>query len=219
MSKLNCERKEGYGLGSLTGWSENSEIKWLTISENCGGGQMIKVPVLAVNKGKGVIVEIEIEFKKQGKGTLFLDANLNTDTNAKRAMKTAYALLNQKKGDMLVRMSGEKASCLCGSSLALTIFLGMYACSKGMEFKPRTFASGGIGKKGEIIPVGGLAEKVKAILGKADLLLVPKEQGLPIEGMKVEEVSDLKEAISIALVKSGVRNGSRKASRSETSRM
>lgn len=180
---------------------------------------MIKVPVLAVNKGKGIIVEIEIEFKKQGQGTLFLDANLNTDTNAKRAIRTAYTLLNQKNGDMLVRMSGKKASCLCGSSLALAIFLGMYACSKGMEFKPRTFASGSIGKKGEIIPVGGLAEKVKAILGKADLLLVPKEQGLPIEGMKVVEVADLKEAISIALVKSLVTHGSGKASTSANSRM
>jgi predicted S18 family serine protease len=162
---------------------------------------MINVPIVAVNKGKGVIVVLELEFNKQGLGALFLDAKINMDNNARQAIKSAYSLLRQKKGDVLVRMRGKKQCCLCGGSLALPIYLGMYACTKGMEFKPRTFTSGGIGKKGEITQIGGLAEKVKAVLGKADLLLVPKEQALPIEGMKVKEVSNIKEAIRLALIK------------------
>lgn len=162
---------------------------------------MINVPILAVNKGKGVIVTLEIEFKKQGQGVLFLDAKINMDNNARQAIKTAYSLLREKKGDVLVRIKGAKQCCLCGGSLALPTYLGMYACIKGMEFKPRTFASGGIGKKGEITQIGGLAEKVRVVLGKADLLLVPKEQALPIEGMKVKEASNIKEAVRFALTK------------------
>jgi len=162
---------------------------------------MIHVPVLGVHKDKGIIVELELEFITRGQGTLFLDAKLNLDNDAKQAIKGAHSLLRLKKGDMLVRMRGNKQCCLCGGSLALPIYLGMYACHKGMEFKPRTFATGGSGKKGTITQVGGLAEKIKVVLGKADLLLVPKKQGLPIEGMKVKEVSDLKEAIRLALVK------------------
>lgn len=162
---------------------------------------MINVPIVAVNKGKGIIVELEIEFKKQGQGTLFIDAKLNLDNAAKQAIKGAHSLLRLKKGDMFVRTRGKKQCCLCGGSLALPIYLGMYACTRGMEFKPRTFTTGGIGKKGEITQIGGLAEKVKVVLGKADLLLVPKEQALPIEGMKVKEVSDIKAAIRLALIK------------------
>jgi predicted S18 family serine protease len=160
---------------------------------------MIKIPVLAVDKDKGVLVDLELESKK-GKGTLFLDIKLCPDKETRQAMNTAFSLLKIKKKDILVRIIGDKHNCLCGGSLSLPVYLGMYACIRGLKFRPKTFATGCIDKKGKITSVGGLAEKIRAILGKADVLLVPKGQGLPIEGIKVKEVLDLEEAIRIALI-------------------
>lgn len=162
---------------------------------------MLRVPILAVQKGKGIIVELDLELKEQGTGALFLDARLYADDDIRQALNNAFSLLRLKRQDVLIRVPGNKNCCLCGGSLALPMYLGMYACTRGVKFKPRTFATGGLNPKGEITPVGSLAEKMKVILGKADLLLVPKGQGLPLEGIKVKEVSSLKEAVSFAIVK------------------
>ena len=160
---------------------------------------MIKIPVLAVDKDKGVLVDLELESKK-GKGTLFLDIKLCPDQETRQAINIAFSLLKIKKKDILVCIRGDKHNCLCGGSLALPVYLGMYACIRGLKFRPKTFATGCIDKKGKITSVGGLAEKIRVILGKAEVLLVPKGQGLPIEGIKVKEVSDLKEAIKLSLI-------------------
>lgn len=161
---------------------------------------MIKVPVLAVDKGKGVLVNLELE-SKRGKGTLFLDVKLCPDQETREAINTAFSLLNIKKKDILVRIKGDRHNCLCGGSLGLPVYLGMYACIRGLKLRPKTFATGCIDKKGKIVSVGGLAEKIKAILGKADVLLVPKGQGLPIKGINVKEVLSLREAIKLASIR------------------
>lgn len=67
---------------------------------------MIKIPVLAVDKDKGVLVDLELESKK-GKGTLFLDIKLCPDQKTRQAMNTAFSLLKIKKKDILVRIIGD----------------------------------------------------------------------------------------------------------------
>jgi predicted S18 family serine protease len=161
---------------------------------------MIKLPVLAVDKGKGVAVDLEIESRK-GKGTLFLDVKLCPDKDTREAINNVFSLYVIKKQDILVRIKGNKHNCLCGGSLGLPVYLGMYACIRGLKLRSKTFATGCIDKKGKIIQVGGLAEKIKAILGKAEVLLVPKGQGLPIKGINVKEVLSLKDAIKMTLIK------------------
>ena len=160
---------------------------------------MIQIPILAVDNGTGVVENLEIESRK-GKGSLFLDVKLCPDNDTRETISNVFSLLRRKQQDILVRVKGNRNNCLCGGSLGLPVYLGMYACIHGLKLKPKTFATGGINKKGEILPVGALAEKIKAILGKAEVLLVPKDQRLPIEGMIVREVSDLKEAIKVALM-------------------
>jgi len=161
---------------------------------------MIRIPVLTVEKGRGMLVYLEIEARR-GNGTLFLDTKLCPDQQTREAINNAFSLLKIKKKDILVRIKGRRLDCLCGGSLGLPVYLGMYACIRGLKLKAKTFATGGIDKKGKIISVEGLAEKIKVILGKAEVILVPKRQGLPIEGIKVKEVSDLKEAIKLSLIR------------------
>jgi hypothetical protein len=48
--------------------------------------------------------------------------------------------------------------------------------------------------------VGELAEKIRTVLGKAELLLVPNGQALPVQGIAIKEVADLQEAIEQALI-------------------
>jgi len=159
---------------------------------------MARVPILAVEKGKGVLFYLDLELR-EGNGTLYLDSKIRTDEQAKKAIDTAFSLLEIKKEDIFVHSQNNKSQCLCGSSLGLPVYLGMYALLSGLRFKSKIFATGSIDKKGNVISVGCLAEKIKAVLGKADKLLVPKNQGLPITGMDVVEVANIQEATEIAL--------------------
>ncbi|HOU77443.1 MAG TPA: hypothetical protein PLM69_04885 [Syntrophales bacterium] len=162
---------------------------------------MIIVPVLAVlTGGEGTILELEIEMCREGKGHLFFDSRLFLDEVARTALKTAFSLIDVGKTDILVRLVGEKDFCLCSGSFALPVYLGMYAGVRGLEFKPGTYATGCINDKGEITAVGDLAEKIRAVLGRAKRLLVPKEQALPVADIEMVEVADLQDAVEYALI-------------------
>lgn len=148
---------------------------------------MTKIGVLAVVEGvKGLALELEIEAKKEGKGDLFLDFKIGLDEGSRQGLKAALSLLDLGTTDVLLRLAGTEDFCLCGGSLALPVYVGMYACTRGLKVKPGTYFTGGINEKGEILPVSGLAEKIRAILGKAELLLVPKGQGLPVQGIIIK---------------------------------
>jgi predicted ATP-dependent serine protease len=162
---------------------------------------MIKVPILAVLDGcKGLLLELEVDGKKEGNGDLFLDSKLTLDDASRKALKAAFCMLHPEKTDLFVRVAGEKDFCLCGGSFALPIYLGMYACLRGLAWKLGTYCTGCINEKGEVTSVGELAEKIRTVLGKAELLLVPNGQALPVQGIAIKEVADLQEAIEQALI-------------------
>lgn len=160
---------------------------------------MIKIDALAVGKGKGLTVGLEVE-SREGSGILFLDARLCEDKETLEVMNNAFNLLRVKKLDILVRKSAGDKDCLCGGSLGLPVYLGMYACARGLKLKPNLFATGFVDKKGNITHVDGMAEKIRAILGKADKLLVPKGQGLPVTGLNVLEAANVKSAVKLAII-------------------
>ena len=164
---------------------------------------MIRIPILTVLDGcKGQLLELEVDGKKEGHGDLFLYARLTLDNASRNALKLAFCLLQPKQIDLFVRIVGEKDFCLCGGSLALPIYLGMYACLRDLVWKPGTYCTGGINEKGEVTLVGKLAEKIRTVLGTAKLLLVPKGQALPVQGITIMEVADLQQAIEQALIDS-----------------
>ena len=51
---------------------------------------MGEVPILAVEKGKGIVVDLEIEAMK-GTTSLFLDIKLCPNQEARRAIKTSFS--------------------------------------------------------------------------------------------------------------------------------
>ncbi len=54
---------------------------------------MVRVPILAVQKGKGIIVELDLEMKQPGTGVLFLDTRLYADDDIRQALNAAFSLL------------------------------------------------------------------------------------------------------------------------------
>lgn len=73
----------------------------------------------------------------------------------------------------------------------------MYALLNDLKVNPAFFATGGLSNDGKITPAGALAEKIKVILGRAQRLLLPSGQGLPIEGLEVVEASNIEEAVRL----------------------
>jgi len=162
---------------------------------------MISVPVLAVlTGGEGTILELEIEVCPEGRGHLFFDSRLLLDDTARTALKSAFSFLRLQKTDILVRLVGEKDFCLCSGSFALPVYLGMYAGLRGLEFRPGSYATGCINERGEVTPVADLAEKIRAVQGRAERLLVPKGQALPVTGIEIIEVADLQDAVEYVLI-------------------
>ena len=57
------------------------------------------------------------------------------------------------------------------------------------------YITGTVDQDGKVLPVGGLAEKMLAVVDRAKRLIVPAGQGLPLAGIEVVEVSTVEEAV------------------------
>lgn len=156
---------------------------------------MVRIPILMVNEGRGIVGELELE-ARPGDGRLYVDGGLFCDEQAHAALRTAFSLLRADR-DVLIRRNvrGEDVHCLCGASLGLAVYLGMYALLNGCEIAPNVFVTGGLDGEGKVTAVGGLAEKMRTVVDRAKRLIVPAGQGLPLAGIEVVEVSTVEEAV------------------------
>jgi hypothetical protein len=167
---------------------------------------MMVIPVLAHNGKKGEIFKL-IPEKKSGNGRLYLDSNLCLNADAYKAMRTAFALVRPKT-DILIKNINKKCKPICGGSLGLPIYLGMYALTNGLKINSKAFVTGSLDAKGKIGRIGSLAEKIKSALGKGEVILVPRGQGIPVKGIRVLEVNTAKEAVKVLF--NMRKNGARK---------
>ncbi len=160
---------------------------------------MVRLPVLMVNEGRGEMRWLEIE-SRPGDGRLYLDAHLFFDDRAHGELRLAFSLL-QAERDLLIRdaepPAGAATHCLCGPSLGLALYLGMVAALHDRPVPEGVFATGVVDQDGKVLPVGGLAEKMRAVLDRAKCLIVPAGQGLPLAGIEVVEVSTVEEAVRV----------------------
>ncbi len=167
---------------------------------------MILVQIPSFNGKKGQVFKLILE-KKSGNGRLYLDSNLCLDAEAYKAMRTAFTLL-RPRADILIRNTNKKCKRICGGSLGLPIYLGMYALTHHLKMNSSVFATGSLDAKGKVGRIGSLAEKIQAVLGKGEAILVPRGQGIPVRGIRVLEVRTIKEAVKI-LFDTG-KNGTKK---------
>jgi len=160
---------------------------------------MVRLPVLMVNVGRGEMRWLEIE-SRPGDGRLYLDAHLFFDDRAHGELRLAFSLL-QAERDLLIRdaepPAGAATHCLCGPSLGLALYLGMVAALRGWSVPEGVFATGAVDQDGKVLPVGGLAEKMRAALEQAQRFIVPAGQGLPLAGIEVVEVLTVEEAVRV----------------------
>ncbi len=158
---------------------------------------MVRLPVLTVNEGKGEVYWLEIE-SRPGDGRLYLDSTLFFDDPAHGELRLAFGLL-QAERDLLIHNAeppaGVATHCLCGPSLGLPLYLGMVAALHDRPVLEGVFATGTVDQDGKVLPVGGLAEKMRAALEQAHRFIVPAGQGLPLVGIEVVEVSTVEEAV------------------------
>ena len=158
---------------------------------------MVHLPVLTVNEGKGEVYWLEIE-SRPGDGRLYLDSALFFDNPAHGELRLVFGLL-QAERDLLIRNAeppaGAATHCLCGPSLGLVLYLGMVAALHDRPVPEGVFVTGTVDQNGKVLPVGGLAEKMRAVLEQAHRFIVPAGQGLPLAGIEVVEVSTVEEAV------------------------
>lgn len=145
---------------------------------------MVRVPVLMVNEGKGKVHWLEIQ-SRPGDGRLYLDTNLRFDDMAHGELRLAFGLLRADR-DLLIRdaepPTGAATHCLCGPSLGLALYLGMVTALRGQSMSEGVFATGTVDQDGKVLPVGGLAEKMRAALEQANRFIVPAGQGVAVGG-------------------------------------
>ena len=158
---------------------------------------MVRLPVLTVNEGRGEVPWLEIE-SCPGDGRLYLDAHLFFDERAHGELRLVFGLL-QADRDLLIRdvqpPAGAATHCLCGPSLGLALYLGMVAALHDRPVPEGVLATGTVDQNGKVLPVDGLAEKVRAVLEQAHRFIVPAGQGLPLAGIEVVEVSTVEEPV------------------------
>ncbi|RLG58417.1 MAG: hypothetical protein DRN88_00775 [Candidatus Hydrothermarchaeota archaeon] len=94
-------------------------------------------------------------------------------------------------------MSDEKETYIIGESAGAIFALTTITALTGKKINESVVITGTIFPTGKIGNVTGVKEKEKIRVAKnigAELVLVPKGQRIDVEGIKVIEVKDLKEA-------------------------
>lgn len=168
----------------------------LPLTKPQGGGAVGRVALLGVKGERGCVLTLEAaSFPGNGKAEL----NLAAGTMARDAVRNA-ALALKRMGlpmdtlDLFLNVSGGGQ--VDGPSLGLGAALAMYSAITGKALDQSVAVSGEIGLYGEILPVGGLAQKCASahLAGYGRILLPPDASGVG-----VQPVSTLEEAIAGSL--------------------
>ena len=144
----------------------------LVISIAFASCRSTEVDALAIFKGKALVTPLRID-AKEGNGLLI---NLTTTygESTEESIMNAFKLIRNMTNKSCLFTIGfpELREGINGPSAGLLLALTFYSI---VEDKPLTItATGAIGSNGEVYPVGGIYEKVKAALRNHERVLIPK---------------------------------------------
>jgi hypothetical protein len=164
--------------------------------------------LLAIINGNGVVIPVEMEVRP-GEGRFLLDVEgvvyfVDTQSSLLTALKAAEAATSAglAGNDVILRVENPYAQtlALAGKSAGASFAVAMIASLQGREIKSDVLLTGEVKEDGSIGPVSGVYLKALAAKdAEARILLVPKGQGVEVDGLEVVEVSDIDEAAAIML--------------------
>lgn len=167
-----------------------------------------KINLLAVVGGEGVTIPVESEVK-EGEGRLLLDVGgtlylAETQLSISSAAMAAEAVTGTNLGDKDVIITVEnpyqQTLAFSGESAGASFAAAIIANIDGKNIRGDILLTGAINPDGTIGAVGDVPVKAMAAKNaKAKTLLVPKGQGVQVEGLRVVEVSHIEEALKLLL--------------------
>ena len=133
----------------------------------------------AVVETGGELVHITVK-AVPGDGKVFISAfphtGITTQASAEDAVYYAFLKTGQDKTrcDILISIDGDVAEYVEGPSAGVAFAMLTYAALENKEIKNDVSFTGGVNKKGDTIPVGGLYEKTKALgINKVKYFITP----------------------------------------------
>lgn len=171
-------------------------------------GRKNRINLLAVVNGEGVTIPVESEIR-QGEGRLLLDVDgtlylAETQLSISSAAEAAKAVTgaNLEDKDVIIRVENPYAQTLAlsGESAGASFAVAIIANLEGVSIRDDILITGAINPDGSIGVVGDVSVKALAARSaKATTLLVPRDQGVEVEGLQVVEVSDIEQALRVML--------------------
>lgn len=162
------------------------------------------LPAVEANQ-RGLIIEVTIEFADHEEG-LFVNVN-NMEVRhdlqlaLREAIATARRLTNasfRSRGVLITFSSpGDELLALRGKSWEAGITVAFVAALTGAPLTRKTLVTGVVSDNGTLLPVGAIKSKARAARNfGASRLLVPNGQEKNTDGIIIEEVATINEAIN-----------------------
>jgi predicted ATP-dependent protease len=171
-------------------------------------GRKNRINLLAVVNGEGVTIPVESEIRR-GEGRLLLDVGgtlylAETQLSISSAAEAAKTITGSDLADkdVIIRVENPYAQALAlsGESAGTSFAVAIIANLQGRSIRDDILLTGAINPDGSIGVVGDVPIKALAARdAKATTLLVPRGQGVEVEGVRVVEVSDIEQALKVML--------------------
>ena len=139
--------------------------------------------VAVTNDGKGMESQGNVEIAPDGKGRVLFDTNPFVEPDTQQSLETAayVASVFTKKSlvdkDIIYSVSNAQAQLIGGPSAGAAFAVATIAAIEGKQIRQDAAITGTINKDGSIGPIGGIVEKMNALIEqKGKLFLIPQGQ-------------------------------------------
>lgn len=141
--------------------------------------------VAVTSNGRGQVNSADVEILPDGKGRVLFNTNPFVEPDTQQSLETAAFVASSftKKSladkDVIYSISNSPAQLVGGPSAGAAFCIATIAAIEGKQVRTDAAITGTINSNGSIGPIGGIVEKMNALVEqKAKLFLIPKGQRL-----------------------------------------